>query len=139
VLPSDEHHRPATLTVALVLTALTGLANILVGVVALPLMLVGVLPNRPDLSTTTILTLGATYVLLGAATVVGALGLLVGRPRSRGFVTGLMALRIAVACISFAVVGTWYSAGSVVGIVVALVVITLLWDSRANAYFHATA
>jgi uncharacterized membrane protein len=138
VLPSDEHHRPATLTVALVLTALTGLANILVGVVAFPLTFVGVLPNRPDLSTTTLLVLGATYVLLGAATVVGALGLLVDRPRSRGLVTGLMALRIAVACISFAVVGTWYSAGSVVGIVVALVVITLLWDSRANAYFHAT-
>ena len=46
-----------------------------------------------------------------------------------------MMLRIAVACISFGVIDRWYSGGSVVGMLVSLVVVGLLWDSRANAYF----
>ena len=50
-----------------------------------------------------------------------------------------MMLRIAVASISVGVIGTWYAAGSVAGVVVALVVVALLWDSRANAYFHAAS
>jgi hypothetical protein len=60
----------------------------------------------------------------------------VRKPGSRAVVTVVMMLRIAVACISFGVIDRWYSGGSVVGMVVSLVVVGLLWDSRANAYFH---
>ena len=134
---SGEPQRPATLVAALVLTAATGLVNILVGGVVLILVLVGVLPNSPGLSSATLVTLGGSYLLLGALTVAGAYGLMMRRPGSRSFVTVMMMLRILVASISLGVVGTWPAAGSVVGIVVALVVVALLWDSRANAYFHA--
>ena len=124
---SGEPQRPATLVAALVLTAATGLVNILVGGVVLIL----------GLSSATLVTLGGSYLLLGALTVAGAYGLMMRRPGSRSFVTVMMMLRILVASISFGVVDTWPAAGSVVGIVVALVVVALLWDSRANAYFHA--
>jgi hypothetical protein len=134
---SGEPKRPATLVTALALTVLTGVANVLVGGVVLGLLLVGALPNSPGLSSRTLLTVGSAYLVLGALTVLGILGLLARRPGSRMFLTVLMMLRIAVACVSFGVVGTWYSAGSVIGIAVSVVVIGLLWDSRANAYFHA--
>jgi hypothetical protein len=133
----DEPQRPATLGTALALSALTGLANVLVGGVVLTLLLIGALPNSPGLSSATLLTIGGSYLLLGALTLVGAYGLGMRKPGSRAFVTILMLLRIATACISFGVIGTWYSGGSVLGILVSVVVIGLLWDSRANAYFHA--
>lgn len=119
------------------LTALTALVNILVGGAVLTLVLFGVLPNRSGLSSATLVTVGAVYLLLGTATGVGAYGLVVRRAGSRVFLTLMMMLRIAVASLSIGIVGTWYAAGSVAGIVVALVVVALLWDSRANAYFHA--
>ena len=133
----DEPQRPATLVTALALTALTGLANILVGGVVLMLLLIGTLPNNPGLSTATLLTIGGSYVVLGALTLCGAFGLLMRKPGGRALVTVVMVLRIATACISFGVIETWYSGGSVIGILVSVVVIGLLWDSRANAYFHA--
>ena len=134
---SVEPQRPATLVAALALTAATGLVNILVGGAVLILVLVGVLPNSPGLPTATLVAIGGAYLVLGALTVAGAYGLLSRRPGSRSFVTIIMMLRILVASISLGVIGTWSAAGSVVGIVVALVVVALLWDSRANAYFHA--
>jgi hypothetical protein len=128
--------RPATLRAALALTALTGLANLLVGGAVLALVFVGVLPNRPGVSSQSLVAVGVTYLLLGALTVAGAYGLLTRKAGSRVFVTIVMMLRIAVASITFGVLGTWYAAGSAVGIVLALVVVALLWDSRANAYYH---
>jgi len=133
----DEPQRPASLVAALALTALTGLANILVGGVAFALLYIGALPNSPGLSTGTLLTIGGSYLLLGALTLIGAFGLWVRKPGSRAFVTVVMMLRIAMACISFGVIDSWYSGGSVVGMLVSLVVVGLLWDSRANAYFHS--
>lgn len=133
----DEPQRPATLVAALALTALTGLVNILVGGAVLIVMLVGGRPNRPGLSSASLATVGVASLLLGALTLAGAYGLLTRRAGSRAFVTVVMTLRIAVASITFGVIGTWYAAGSAVGVVVALVVVALLWDSRANAYYHA--
>lgn len=66
-------------------------------------------------------------------------GLLTRRPGGRPLLTILMTLRILVACVSFGFFGRWYSAGSVVGVALSLAVIALLWDSRANAYFHRTS
>ena len=131
----DEPRRPATLVTVIALTALSGMANLLVGGTALALILFGVLPNTPRLSQGTLVSMGVGYLVLGALTVAGGLGLRRGRAGSREFVTVLMLLRIAVAMISIGVVGTWYAAGSVVGIGVALLVVVLLWDSRANEYF----
>jgi len=73
---------------------------------------------------------------LYAGLLIGGVGLVKNKPGSRVFVTVVMMLRIAAACISFGAIDTWYSFGSVIGIVVSVVVIALLWDSRANAYFH---
>lgn len=133
---SGDRRRPGTLNAALALTAVTALMNILVGGAVLILLLVGVLPNNPGLSSATLVTIGGTYLLLGASTGAGAYGLLLRKAGSRSFVTIMMMLRILVAVIGFGVIGPWPAAGSVLGIVVALVVVALLWDSRANAYFH---
>lgn len=134
--PLHEAQRPATLDVALALTALTGLANLVVGGALLTSLLAGALPKRPGLSSTTLLTAAVTYLLLGTLTVAGAYGLFAGKARSRLFVTVVMMLRMAVATITVGVIGTWYATGSVIGLVVAFVVVALLWDSRANAYFQ---
>ena len=62
---TDQPQRPTTLVTALVLTALPGLANVLVGGVVLNLLLIGALPNSPGLSTSTLLTVGGpTYFLV---------------------------------------------------------------------------
>jgi hypothetical protein len=136
VVRPDQPERPTTIVVAAALTMLTGSVNVLVGSVLLILLGVDVLPNRPGMSSATLMTMGWGYLLLGAPTLAGGFGLLVGRSGSRAFVTVLMMVRIALACISFGLLDAWYAGGSVLGIAAALVVITLLWDSRANAYFH---
>ena len=138
-LNCEASNRPATIVTALALTALTGLANVVVGVVVLVLLLLDVLPSTSGPGSRTLLTLGLAYVVIGGLTLAGAAGLLTHRPGSRAFVTVVMMVRIALASISFGIIGTWYSAGSVLGIVVAVVVVALLWDSRANAYFHRPA
>ena len=134
----DQPARPATIVTALALTAVSGLANIVVGVAVLTLLHTGALPNSPELSSRSLLTIGWAYPVLGLLTLIGAAGLWTRRPGSRTFLTTLMLIRIAAASVSFGVIGTWYSSGSVLGIVVSVVVIALLWDSRANAYFHVS-
>jgi hypothetical protein len=136
VVHLDLSGRPATIVTALVLTALSGLANVLVGGAVLALLGVGALPESPGLSSLTVLAVGSAHLLLGALTLVAASWLLVGRRGSRAFVTGVMLLRIVIATISFGLISGWYSGGAVAGILVAVAVIALLWDSRANAYFH---
>jgi len=136
VVRPDRPERPTTIVVAGALTVLTGAANLLVGSVVLILLGVDVLPNRPGMSSTTLLTVGWGYLLLGAPTLAAGLGLLAGRAGSRAFVTVVMMLRIALACISFGLLDGWYAGSSIFGVAAALAVITLLWDSRANAYFH---
>ena len=71
---TDQPQRPTTLVTALVLTALTGLANVLVGGVVLNLLLIGALPHSSGLSTPTLLTIGGAYLLLGALTLVALSG-----------------------------------------------------------------
>ena len=133
---SGEPVRPRTLSVALALTGISGLGNVLVGAVVLLLLHTGALPNTGGAARSTLLSIGLSYLLLGALTMVGGYGLWVHRPGSRAFVTIVMMLRIATACVTFGVLGNAYSAASAVGIVVAVVVIALLWDSHANEYFH---
>jgi hypothetical protein len=132
----DDRVRPATLVAALWLTAVVGLVNVVVGGALFALLLGGALPRSPGLAGSTIFAVAATYLLLGVLTVVGSVGLRLHQPGSRALVTVLMLVRIAVASVSFGLFGSWYSAGAAVGIVVAVTVIALLWDSRANAYFH---
>ncbi len=135
--PIDKPERPATIVAALGgPTAVTGLANIFVGGAVLTLLHSGALPKSRGLARSTIVAIAAAYLVLGALTLVAALGLRLHKRSSRAFATVLMLVRIAVASISFGLIGSWYSGGSAVGIVLAVTVIALLWDSRANAYFH---
>ena len=133
---SGEPVRPSTLSVALALTGLSGLGNVLVGAVVLILLHTGALPNSGGVARSTLLSVALAYLLLGALTVIGGYALWVHRPGSRSFVTVVMMLRITTSCVTFGILGNAYSAGSAVGIVVAVVVIALLWDSHANEYFH---
>jgi hypothetical protein len=134
----SEPKVPATLVTALALTALTGVANVLVGSMVLTLLLIGTLPNNHDVSGQMVLAVAWTYLILGCVTVLAALGLSGRRHSSRVVLTGVMIVGMAVASVSLGLVGTWCSTGSLIGIVVSWVVISLLWDSRANEYFHAT-
>lgn len=115
------------------------MANLVVGVILGVLVLIGTLPLEGGVSRGTLLLVAGGYCSLGAATLLGVPAVLGGSARGRVAVTALMTMRIVVACVSFGLLGTWYSAGSAVGVVLSIVVIALLWDSRANAYFHHTA
>lgn len=130
--------RPRTVHTAGLLTAVAGVENVLVGVVLIGLVVAGALPLKGGLPVRVVLVVAFGYCVVGALTLLGVRALLEGRFGGRVFVTALMTVRIVGACVSLGLFGTWYSAGSVVGIVLSLVVVGLLWDSRANAYFHRT-
>lgn len=110
-----------------------------VGVILGALVLIGTLPLKDGVARGTLLLVAGVYCALGALTLLGVPAVLGGSPRGRVAVTALMTMRIVVACVSFGLLGTWYSAGSAAGVVLSIVVIALLWDSRANAYFHHPA
>jgi hypothetical protein len=133
----DERFRgPGSVRAAGVLTALAAVANVVVGVVLVGLVVVGTLPQEGGRARGTLVAAGVGYCLLGAVTLLGVPAVLGGRPGGRVFVTVLMTVRIVAACVSFGLLGTWYSAGSAVGLVLSVLVVALLWDSRANAFFH---
>ena len=132
----DRFRRPGTVQAAGLLTAVAAVANVVVGAVMVGLVVVGTLPLEGGRARGTLVAAGAGYCLLGAVTLLGVPAVLGGRPGGRVFVTALMTVRIVAACVSFGLLGTWYSAGSVIGLVLSVLVIALLWDSRANAFFH---
>ena len=135
---TTEPKVPATLVTALALTAVTGVANVLVGGMVLTLSLMGTVPDNPNVSGPMVLAVAWTYLILGCVAVLAALGRSGRGHSSRVVLTVVMIAGMAVASVSFGLVGAWCSTGSLIGIVASWVVITLLWDSRANEYFHAT-
>jgi hypothetical protein len=128
---------PATVVTALALAALVGVVDLLVGSLVLALAAIGTLPHNPDVPAPMILTVAWTYLVLGCVTVLAAVGLSGRRHRSRVVLTVVMTVGMTLASLSSGLIGTWCSTASLIGIPLSWVAITLLWDSRANEYFHA--
>lgn len=131
----DSRPRPPSVTAALVLAAVAGTLNVVVGGTLLVLLRTGRLAGSSALLPSTLRAVAWTYAILGTVTVLAAAALWLRRPGSRMLLTVVMILRIGTASISVGLVGTLYSVGSVTGIVVSVLVVALLWDSRANGWF----
>lgn len=129
---------PATLVTAVALTAVTGVANVLVGGMVLTLSLTGAAPDDLDGPGPMVLAVAWAYLILGCVAVIAAMGVSGRRHSSRLVPTVVMIVGMAVASLTVGLVDAWCSTGLLVGIVASWVGITLLWDSRANEYFHAT-
>ena len=130
---------PATLVTAMALTALTAVANVLLGSLVLTQSLVGTLPHTIDIPSPVVLAVALTHLVLGGVTALAAVGLSRRRHSRRVVLTVVVTLGMAMASVSVGLTGAWCSTCSLIAIAVSWVVITLLWDSRANEYYFRTA
>ena len=124
--------RPGSVTVVVVLTWISAIVAILGGVLALVLSEESLADAGISKSTAT--TYGWTEIVLGIIIALVAVGLSRGNNLSRILVSALMVLR--------AIVGIWamlqLPSGMISGtvtVVIALVVLFLLWNQRASAFF----
>jgi len=124
--------RPGSVTVVVVLTWISAIVAILGGVLALVLSEESLADAGISKSTAT--TYGWTEIVLGIIIALVAVGLSRGNNLSRILVSALMVLR--------AIVGIWAMLqlpngmiSGTVTVVIALVVLFLLWNQRASAFF----
>jgi hypothetical protein len=136
-LTSSDPLVPATLVTALVLTAVVGVVNVLVASRVFALLAFGTLRHDPDVPVHLVLTVALAHLVLGCVTVPAAVRMSGLRHSSRVVLTVVMSAGMALASLSAGLIGTWCSTGSLIAIPLSWVAIALLWDSRANEYFHA--
>jgi hypothetical protein len=124
--------RPGSVTVVVVLTWISAIVAILGGVLALVLSEESLADAGISKSTAT--TYGWTEIVLGIIIALVAVGLSRGNNLSRILVSALMVLR--------AIVGIWAMLqlpngmiSGTVTVVIAVVVLFLLWNQRASAFF----
>ena len=128
--------RPASVAAAAALALLQGLLDIGLGSVLLWGSSVLSVREAAQVARSRLVLLGVAFVVVGAVTLVVAASLRRGSGRARAFVTATMLASIAVA-VSVAAVGTSTSqaASAVLVVGLALLVVVLLWNRRANAFF----
>jgi multisubunit Na+/H+ antiporter MnhG subunit len=129
---STPASRPGSVTTVVVLTWISALVAILGGVLALVLSEESLAEAGIAKSTAT--TYGWVEIVLGVIIALVALGLSSGNNLSRILVSALMALR--------ATIGVWAMIqlpnGIITGgitILVSLLILFLLWNQKANAFF----
>jgi hypothetical protein len=124
--------RPGTVTAVVVLTWLSAIGAILGGVLALTLSET-VLADA-GLEKTTATTYGIVELIIGVIIALVALGLGRGNNTSRILTSILMVLRIAASIWAAFTLPNGVVTG-IVGAAVSLIVLVLLWNEKANAFF----
>ncbi len=126
--------RPASVTVVVVLTWFAAVVSITSGVVAL--LLSGEELAAADISDASANVYGWTSVVIGVAAILIAVGLSGGSNLARALVSLLMVVRMGVGLWALISLPEGVVAGMVT-IVLALLVLFLLWNGKANDYFAA--
>ena len=124
--------RPGTVTVVVVLTWLSAIGAILAGILALLLSESELAEAEIEKSTAT--TYGVVELVLGVLIALVAIGLGRGNNFSRALVSGLMAIRVVIGIWAIFVLPNGVISGVIV-IALALIVLFLLWNEKANAFF----
>jgi hypothetical protein len=126
--------RPASVTIVVVLTWLSALGSIASGVLALLLSDSTLAEAGVDRSTAS--TYGWIEIVLGVVIALVAIGLGRGNTLSRVLVSGLMMLRIVIGIWAMFVLPNGIVTGAIVASI-ALIVLILLWNQKANDFFVA--
>jgi len=131
--------RPGTVTVVVVLTWISAVLSVLGG---LALLILGgaaggsVTGPAAGFGTTTVMVIGAVYIVIGLLMGAVASRLGQGGRGARLIVTILTVLQIVGAVAALAGAGSTTATSSGWGsILVGLVLLALLWNARANAFF----
>jgi len=124
--------RPGSVTTVVVLTWLVALLTILGGVLALVLSDEALADAGISASTAT--TYGWVEIVLGVITALVAIGLGGGNNFSRILVSALMLIRVVVGIWAMVQLPNALITG-VITVGVALLILFLLWNQRANAFF----
>jgi hypothetical protein len=126
--------RPASVTIVVVLTWLSAIGSIISGALALLLSDSALAEAGVEKSTAT--TYGWMEIVLGGVIALVAIGLGRRNSFSRALVSGLMVLRIAIGVWAMFVLPNSVVTGAIVA-GIALIVLFLLWNKKANAFFLA--
>ena len=132
--PAAPAPRPGSVTVVMVVTWIVAILTVLGGV--LFLVMGDAALAEAGISDSTATTYGIVELVLGAVIALVAIGLGNGNNFSRILVSILMVVRLGVAI--WAGVVLWGSGGFwsvVIAGLMALLVLALLWNDRANAFF----
>lgn len=126
--------RPASVTIVVVLTWLAAIGSLISG--ALALLLSDSALAEAGVEKTTATTYGWIEIVLGVVIALVAIGLGRGNTLSRVLVSGLMVLRIVIGIWAMFVLPNSIVTGAIVA-GIALIVLVLLWNAKANAFFLA--
>jgi len=124
--------RPGSVTTVVVLTWISAIVAILGGVLALVLSEESL--SEAGISKSTATTYGWVEIVLGVIIALVALGLGRGNNLSRILVSALMVVRAAIGVWAMLNLPNGVITGSIT-ILVALLILFLLWNQRANAFF----
>ena len=127
--------RPGSVTTVMVLTWIVALFSIVAGVILL--LASDQVVADAGISTGTATTYGWAEIVIGVITALVAIGLGNGNNFSRLLVTLLMVVRAAlsvwVAIVLWGHAGFW---SAVLAGVIAVVILVMLWNARANEFFR---
>lgn len=126
--------RPASVTIVVVLTWLSAIGSIVSGVLAL--LLSDSVLAEAEVEKSTATAYGWIGIVLGVVIALVAIGLGRGNTLSRVLVSGLMVLRIVIGIWAMFVLPDSIVSGAVVA-GIALIVLILLWNQKANEFFLA--
>lgn len=130
--------RPGSVTVVVVLTWISAILQIIVGI----LLLVVAAAVAPDIEINVgrgvLLTISVLVLLVGLITAAVASRLGRGGNGARMLVTILQVLQVAGAITTLIVYGTSGAGSGAIGnIVIGVIILALLWNARANSFFGA--
>lgn len=126
--------RPASVTIVVVLTWLAAIGSLISG--ALALLLSDSALAEAGVERPTATTYGWIEIVLGVVIALVAIGLGRGNTLARVLISGLMVLRIVIGIWAMFVLPNSIVTGAIVA-GIALIVLILLWNQKANAFFLA--
>lgn len=124
--------RPGSVTFVVVLTWITAIVSIVGGILAL--LLSDDALSEAGISGSTATTYGTVELVLGVIIALVAIGLAGGNNLARFVVTVLMVLRIGVGIWAIVTLPNGPITGTI-AVAFALLIIVLLWNSKASAFF----
>ncbi|RXZ71857.1 DUF7144 family membrane protein [Agromyces albus] len=127
--------RPTSVTIIAVFTWISGLLDIISGVVLLLQSGVDAIVDKLG-GAAPLIGSGLFTILIGVVVIVVAVGLLRGSNTARVTVTVLEAISV-IGSVFLAIAYPAGAIGEYFSIAVALIVIALLWTRRANAFFRS--